>query len=48
MGQLIVHITEVSVGAEPPGAIQVYDRVNSEELESERCKDMYLKTLQLN
>ena len=29
----------------PPGAIQVYDRVNSEELESERCKDVYLKIL---
>ncbi len=26
----------------------VYDRVNSEELESERCKDMCLKSLHLN
>ena len=49
MGQLIVHITEVSVGAKPPpAAIQVYDEVNREELESERCKDIYLKILQLN
>ena len=48
MGQLIVHITEVSVGAKPPpAAIQVYE-VNREELESERCKDIYLKILQLN
>ncbi len=48
MGQLIVHITEVSVGAKPPAALQVYDKVNREELESERCKDMCLKILHLN
>jgi hypothetical protein len=26
----------------PPAAIQVYDKVNREELESERCKDTYV------
>ena len=32
----------------PPAAIQVYDKVNREEFESERCKDMYLEILHLN